>query len=126
MQAVRNVCVTSAPSYLDQCPSLREASLRLQATGFHTIHILAELPASLASLEVNITVGNLPVRVCRSNCFCHQLLVSVWKILGSFIELCDTTSDGKYASSLYCIVQPLLGKGSDSQLVVIIYVLHVA
>lgn len=57
MQAVRNVCI-EWPSCLIGCESLR---LQLAPERFGDV--LAQLPASLESLTVNITIGNFPVRI---------------------------------------------------------------
>ena len=62
VQIVRNVYITAAPCCLSQCSSLREASLRLTVSPGQNGEILAQLPASLESLTVNISEGNFPVR----------------------------------------------------------------
>ena len=62
VQVVRNMCVAGSPCSLSRCPSLREASLRLQCASSQVGDVLAQLPPSLESLTVHIAVGNLPVR----------------------------------------------------------------
>lgn len=63
------MCIYGALCCLSRCPSLREASLRLQCAGARIGNVLAQLPPSLESLTVNITMGNFPVRLLRRRHF---------------------------------------------------------
>ena len=78
VQIVRNVYVIDIPWYLGQCSSLREASLCLDSCEVSREEVgvvLAQLPASLESLTVNVTEGELPVRVLAvERASCHQIV----------------------------------------------------
>jgi len=89
VQIIPNVYITDDPHCLGECSSLREASLRLEISHedcWQNGELLAQLPASLESLIVNLVEGDFPVRSSPLSAVHTTWLLAVsgfWVYLGT-------------------------------------------